>query len=134
MDENNSPSSLNNIEQIRQLIFGDQIQDYDKRFQEVEQKIENLNKQFQSYKSEMDDRLKTLNQSISDDQTQMQKDIEAHHQTLVQEISVLKNHLSNLTDDKVSRSQLADQMINLAMQLKGESILDQIDSGPASDE
>ena len=39
----------------------------------------------------------------------------------------LEEQISQMSEDKLDKTQLADQLINLAMQLKGESILNQID-------
>ena len=46
-----------------------------------------------------------------------------------QELVQVKQSLSDLNADKVDRNLLADQLIDLAMRLKGSSILDQIDKG-----
>jgi vacuolar-type H+-ATPase subunit I/STV1 len=119
-------ASPNNIDQIRQLIFGEQIQDYDRRFQELQKKLDQLNKSLQAGKEETDEKLKEIQKTF-------QKDLASKIDAVKQEILEVKKSLSNLNDDKVDRNQLADQLIDLAMRLKGSSILDQIDKGITAD-
>jgi hypothetical protein len=47
-------TSPNNIDQIRHLIFGEQIQDYERRFKEVIKNLETLKKTLQTYKNTTD--------------------------------------------------------------------------------
>ncbi|MBN2105199.1 hypothetical protein JW835_14265 [bacterium] len=124
-------SSPNNIDQIRNLIFGEQIQDYERRFQELIKKFENLKKSLQIQKNELDEQLNKMEfnfkQSLSDQHNDLQKELKKQTQFIKQEILTVEEHLSKLTEDKLDKNQMADLLINLAMQLKGESILDQID-------
>lgn len=131
--DGNKQTSPDNIDQIRNLIFGEQIQDYDRRFQELVKKLDGLKKMVQTYKDEADNQFsaleKRLNQSIADLQAILQKDLKNQIQSVRQDLHSLEEKQDLLSSDKLDRNQLADQLINLAMQLKGESILDQIKSG-----
>ncbi|MFC1569864.1 hypothetical protein ACFL4L_06480 [bacterium] len=136
--DGNKKTSPNNIDQIRNLIFGEQIQDYERRFQELLKKFELLKKSLQTHKNDLDEQLKEFeqkfNQLLIDHQNTFQKDLKKQAQTMKQEIQLIEERQSQLTEDKLDRNQLADLLINLAMQLKGESILEQIDKDIASHE
>jgi DNA repair exonuclease SbcCD ATPase subunit len=111
-------ASPNNIDQIRQLIFGEQLQDYDRRFQEFQKKLDQLNKELQDSREETDKKLSDLQKSIK-------KDMDTH-------IKTIEKQLSDLSEDKLDRAKLADQLVDLAMRLKGTSILDNLDTGISS--
>lgn len=119
-------ASPNNIDQIRQLIFGEQIQDYDRRFQELQKKLDQLNKSIQTEKEETEEKLKEIQKTF-------QKDLASKIDAVKQELIQIQQSLSDLNEDKVDRNLLADQLIDLAMRLKGSSILDQIDKGITAD-
>ncbi|MBN1781931.1 hypothetical protein JW948_12440 [bacterium] len=128
MDEK-MKSSPNNIDQIRHLIFGDQIQDYERRFQEVIKKTDQLKKLVQEQKTDIDAQIKALEQTImktlSDSQEAIHKEIKNQMQSLKKDLASLEAHQSEIAEDKLDRSLLADRLIDLAMALKGESLLDQ---------
>jgi len=137
MDENQK-TSPNNIDQIRNLIFGEQIQHYDRQFQDLKKAFKNLEKtvhdQQREYVEELKEQEKKFNQLLSDQQNVFQKELKKQEQSIKQELLSIREYQSQLSEDKLDRNQLADLLINLAMQLKGESILDQIDKGMSSNE
>ncbi|ACB54053.1 unknown [Crocosphaera subtropica ATCC 51142] len=56
---------LGNIEQIRDLLFGNTIREYDKRFQQCEQNIDKLTREFSLFETETRDRLDQLQDSLT---------------------------------------------------------------------
>jgi len=134
----NKKSSPNNIDQIRNLIFGEQIQDYERRFLELVKKFENLKKSLQTQKNEWDEQLKEIEhnfkQLLSDQQNTFQKELRKQAQSIKQEFLTTEERLSQLSEDKIDKNEMADMLINLAMQFKGESILDQLDRDISSHE
>ena len=79
-----------NIDQIRQLIFGEQQRDYDRKIAEIQKQIKDLRKQ------------------MTDSFAETQKMID------------------RLAEDKTDRLKLANYLIEVAMRLKGEDIMDQL--------
>ena len=120
-------TSPNNIDQIRRLIFGEQIQDYERRFKELIKNLETLKKTLQTYKNTTDDQVKATKQQLNQSITTIQKELNSQIQELNQRIQSLEDQIAQIAEDKLDKGQLADQLINLAMHLKGESILNQID-------
>jgi len=103
-----------NIDQIRDLIFGEQIQKYDKQFSEIAKDNKKLNELIE----EVSQQLKIeLEQKIS----AVKKDVQKIQSTLQKEIDELQS-------DKVDRLQMANLLIELGMRLKGENVLDSITS------
>jgi hypothetical protein len=111
-------TSPNNIDQVRQLIFGEQIQDYDRRFQEFQKKLDGLDKALQDNREETDQKLTDLQKTIK-------KEMDAG-------FKAIEKKLSELGEDKLDKAMLADQLIDLAMRLKGTSIMDSISTGISS--
>jgi len=112
------PTSPNNIDQVRQLIFGEQIQDYDRRFQELQKQLDQLNRALQDSREETDQKLEDLRKTLK-------KELDAA-------VKAIEKKLSELGEDKLDKAMLADQLIDLAMRLKGTSILDSIHTGISS--
>ena len=122
-------SSGQNIDQIRDLIFGEQIQKYDRRFKELAQEGKKLNglidEMLQKLVAESDKQKADLEQKINEVKKDFQK-IQANLQQAVKEIGNLKSSIDGLQSDKVDRIQIANLLIDLGMRLKGENILDSI--------
>ncbi len=56
---------LGNIEQIRDLLFGNTIREYEKRFQQCEQNIDKLTRDFSLFETETRDHLDQLQDSLT---------------------------------------------------------------------
>ncbi|EAZ90000.1 hypothetical protein [Crocosphaera chwakensis] len=56
---------LGNIEQIRDLLFGNTIREYEKRFQQCEQNIGKLTRDFSLFETETRDRLDQIQDSLT---------------------------------------------------------------------
>ena len=187
---------LSNITQIRELIFGEQAAEYEQKFAQFQQKnrqiessIENLNLNLERFKSDIEEHLLQLKNSLSADintavdglekklkylsintsneigkinqeiesKTQgnlqiiqsatdkinsqikyLKEEANQNHEAVEKDLSNLKNQLSevieknfsDLTEAKVSRSDLAEVLFELCLKVKGQNAnLDEIEYG-----
>jgi len=115
-------SSGQNIDQIRDLIFGEQIQKYERRFKEFAQDSKKLNELIEEVRQQLaaDSEMQKaeLEQKINAVKKDLQK-IQSNLQQAVKEVEGLQS-------DKVDRLQMANLLIDLGMRLKGENVLDSI--------
>jgi len=106
-----------NIDQIRELIFGEQIRDYDRRFKDISHQFSKLEQAFHDDLEKKEaDLVKKLDELKKSMQT-LEKD--------------MKKHLATIETDKADRLQLANLLIDMGMRLKGENILNSIDTDQA---
>ncbi len=128
---NTAKDSPNNIDQIRQLIFGDQIQDYERRFQELLKKVDRIDQKVDGNKEAADEKVKTLEEvlgkKLAENHKSIQQELDTKTRSIQQEIQEILQKVIDLTEDKIDRGQLADQLIDLAMRLKGSTILDHME-------
>jgi ABC-type transporter Mla subunit MlaD len=122
--------SENNIDQIRKLIFGEQMSEYDRKYIELQKQVEKL-------EAKVDESLNEIRDLISASNSTQQASIEKLDQSINQTSKKLKSYIGEteknlqekidrLNDEKTNRSQLANHLIELAMSLKGENILEQL--------
>jgi DNA-binding ferritin-like protein len=123
-------SSPNNIDQIRQLIFGEQIQDYDRRFNNLVKRMEQLFEALEQKSQETNEKLEQLDKAterkLSELEQSLTKDLENRANKIQQHIKEIQQTISELDNDKTDKNLLADQLIDLAMKLKGQTLLDQL--------
>ena len=120
-------SNINNLDQIRNIIFGDESQKIDKQFAHVEKEINALKSTMQASIVELESKL----QKQADRSNELEKNLlEEIKQTksvlekLVQsESAKLDERIQELGRDKVDRQALANLLIELALNLKGESLM-----------
>jgi hypothetical protein len=65
VDRDEMRERLGNIDQIRDLLFGHKIREYEQRFQECEQSLENITRELSLFETETRDRLDQLQESLT---------------------------------------------------------------------
>jgi uncharacterized protein involved in exopolysaccharide biosynthesis len=115
-----------NIDQIRDLIFGEQIRDYDRKFKDSAQQLKKLNDTLEVFRQQIQDDLKTQKENIDQQLKKISQSIKTIEKELNQEIQTLRN-------DKTDRLQLANLFIDLGMRLKGEDVLQAFESNKNKD-
>ncbi len=126
---NKIPDSKSNIEQIRDLIVGEHIQDYNRQINRLpkdlidlqktvadvsrtsEEHIEDLSKQVQL-------KLDKLERSLSSLKTELQQ-LQAQHKSL-------SAAFDEARAEQVNRMQLANLFAELALSLRGEDLLEKL--------
>ncbi len=118
--------SANDISQIRELIFGDKIREYDRRFTKIDETLnkiqENLiekEKQLAALQQDLQGTANNLAEQVQNDLEKMQKDWEETRQEIMRKIEELIN-------DKADRLQMGNYLIEMGMRLKGENVMEQI--------
>ena len=123
-------SSPNNIDQIRQLIFGEQIHDYDRRFKSLLGKMDQLSHTLDEKTSEIYEKMNQFEQDVD-------RKIGEARESMARELETCKKEIQRTMDeldqDKPDKNLLADRLIDLAMKLKGETLLDQINTDTPDD-
>lgn len=137
---------LGNIDQIRDLIFGEQIIEYQEKFTEYEERLSNLESDFSSFKSEIIERMDRTQISFNKDLTNLadslekkikylslvtheeaskiQEDIESNYNKNFDEIENLKNTINTqnnyLTELLQGKTQLEEDLQSLKKQVFAE--------------
>ena len=111
-----------NIEQIRQLIFGEQMRDYQHRYEILTEEIQNLKKQMENSLDTLNkhlDRFNSDNKKSNDQIRELmdRKFDEVNNAVKNSEIR-LEEKISRLKTDKTNRLQLAKYFEELAKNLK----------------
>ena len=132
MNDNKS-QPLNNIEQIRDIIFGDNIKTFEKKFKEFENTISDLENycksrmdKIDSTIADLDSRMLSLDKTQTENLKQLKADMEKNLHTSVQK---LEKYLQELKEDKVDKTLIANKLIELGLAIKGEDILNHIPGG-----
>jgi len=135
-----------NIDQLRDIIFGGQMREYEKRFARVE---ERLAKEIADLREEVRQRLGALeryardelqsateritatNELASKQQRELRAQLLDQTQTLTDDAqrratelrSVIDREVTQLRDEKADRTALSDLLLELALRLRGESVV-----------
>jgi hypothetical protein len=127
-------AKVGNIDQVRDLLFGGQIRDYDKRFKRLEDRFSHENL---SFKEEMSERIKALEERLNTeidgltDKAKLERqEYDSALHNLELELKIIKNDLNKrLTqlDDKFSyefktiRQQTHNQLQELSLQIRQQN-------------
>ncbi|WP_036477383.1 hypothetical protein [Myxosarcina sp. GI1] len=93
---------LGNIDRIRDLLFGYEIQEYQKRFENCERRLEKIESEFTQFQTEMNARLEHLQSDLSTEihsaVDSLEKKLRYLTLTTQNETSNFKQELKSLTD------------------------------------
>ena len=121
-EANPQANATENVERIRDIIFGPQIRDYEQRFYNVQRDLERLQQELDS-----------LAESLTDQDSDHSKKLHALRRDMRQSDDDIRNELrqtsKKLTFDKVDRVTLGELFIQLGNNLKsGDSLIDLLKS------
>ena len=104
----NSPQE---VDRIRDIIFGPQLRDYEQRFQIIQRDLERLQQE-----------LDQLTEKLIDQDSSQLKRLQASHREMRQSDDDLRSELrqtaNKLTNDKVDRLALGELFVQVGTQLK----------------
>jgi Skp family chaperone for outer membrane proteins len=133
MVDKNNP---NDLDQIRELIFGQQIRENKKNFDFLNGRIDELKGHLANTKDETSQRFKNFEKEVH----KMQKDLEAHIEKVKKEQirslesanTQIKKLLDQLDQEKTDRIQLGNLLIDAGMKIKGENLMETLKKGAES--
>jgi exonuclease VII large subunit len=107
---------LGNIDQVRNLLFGHKIKEYEQQFANSDRRLEKLEAELSSFQSEMRDRLSALQESLASEirsgLDSLEKKLKYLSLTTHEEISKLQQ-ANDLTNQKLSQGvEALDKKIN----------------------
>ena len=118
-EENQGGSSfgaMQDVERIREIIFGSQMRDYEQRFRLLQRDLEGLQGELEALREQVSAQGKEQDkklQALRDDTRQSDDDLRAE----------MREAVDRLTMAKVDRSMLGDLLIELGDRLKQDSAL-----------
>lgn len=139
-------ASGSNIDQLRDIIFGGQMREYEKRFarmeerlakeiadlrEEVRQRSATLERYARDELQSVTERITATNELLSKQQRELRAQLLEQTQTLTDETqrrsaelrSVIDRETARLRDEKADRTALSDLLLELALRLRGESVV-----------
>lgn len=120
----------NDITQIRDLIFGEQIRVYDRKFEQMAKELDALRKQLDEQKRDHSGQFGQLSAKLSELDKSSGRQLEQTAQDIRNELTRLRDELNRsielLQNDKTDRLVLGNSLVELGLKLKGEDILQQI--------
>ncbi|MGH1364528.1 MAG: hypothetical protein ACRBF0_13290 [Calditrichia bacterium] len=112
-----------NIDQIRSLIFGDQMQNYESRFNELQEEVGTLRKEFKQSVTELKNIIEGLRSDNNKSLDTLQSHLEKSENTMQDMLNATQNKLDNsirqLSDDAVKREDLMRIFGEAATRLEG---------------
>ena len=125
-----------NMDQIRELIFGEQSRQNQRKFSSIEGMINEINERISST---IDDYNKKFN-TVEKDTKKMKDELESHIENLKNDLkkliqtteSLLSKKIDQLAQDKTDRLELGNLLIELGMRIKGEDILEALEKEASS--
>lgn len=131
-----------NIDQLRDIIFGGQMREYDKRFARMEERLakeitdmrEEVRQRCAALERYARDELESVNGQIRSEQQQhrelraqlleqtqmLNDDMQRRHADL---LTAIDRESQRLRDEKADRTALSDLLVEVALRLRGESIV-----------
>jgi septal ring factor EnvC (AmiA/AmiB activator) len=98
--DNAEDTDTRHIEQIRDIIFGRQMSDYEKRFKKLENKINSQIKELRTY---TDASLKAIKKDLQDHHAKFSERLESEKNERGQDNSALSKALDTLSDSQKAR-------------------------------
>ncbi len=123
-------NSENNIDQIRELIFGPTMRDYERRFEAIQKQIQDLKADLEKKFSELKESLRADGAGNRESFKKMEARLEQFGKESDTALQSLKSELIEkidlLQNDKTDRLQLANFLTEVALRLKGNDVMQQL--------
>ena len=112
-------TSPQDLERVREILFGGVIRDHDARFATLQRDLERLQKALDRANEEMASRESAQSKKLQE----TRQDFQAATDELRTEVRLSVERLSN---EKVDKEQLGDLLIEMGNQIKGSSMLSSV--------
>lgn len=118
MSDVENPTKSQDVERIRDIIFGNQMRDYQQRFDVLQRDLERLQQSINNLSEQLADQDSSQGKKIQS----LRKELQQTDENLLNE---LRETTQNLTQTKVERQQLGQMFIELGNRLtQGGSVSD----------
>lgn len=125
----------NNIEQIRDLIFGPQMADYNHKFETLQEEVAEIKKQFQQSFKELNQSLQALKQENEKERQELAAQMNRGEDSLQRALEATEKHLVEMIREletaSANRERLASYLIEMGNRLMGR---EHLDSHPQNDQ
>jgi len=118
--------SANDISQIRELIFGDKIREYDRHFAQIDETLNKINDALKKHDEQLATVQKDLQQTSNSLTAKMESDISRMQKEWEETKKQILRKLEELANDKADRLKMGNYLIELGMRLKDENMMEQI--------
>ena len=118
--------SANDISQIRELIFGDKIREYDRHFAQIDETLNKINDALRKHDEQLATVQKDLQQASNSLTAKMESDISRMQKEWEEAKKQILRKLEELANDKADRLKMGNYLIELGMRLKDENMMEQI--------
>ncbi len=118
--------SANDISQIRELIFGDKIREYDRHFAQIDETLNKINDALRKHDEQLATVQKDLQQASNSLTAKMESDISRMQKEWEETKKQILRKLEELANDKADRLKMGNYLIELGMRLKDENMMEQI--------
>jgi uncharacterized protein YukE len=113
----------NNIDQIRSLIFGQQMDEYQRRFDEISQSLDSFKAEFHNTIAKLEEKIAALNGEQQQSQQALHQELlttqEQFKNALAATEQRLKEMIQELDGSSTKRFQLAALLESMGQQLRG---------------
>ena len=114
-----------NVDQIRELIFGDQMADYDANMEKLQSQIDNLRNDIQDFfnglKTSLDEMKAERVSSVSALKNDLKETEQQFNSRLQQTESNLKEMIDQIRESGTDRLSLAEALVTLGNRLKDDA-------------
>ena len=116
---------MDNVDQIRQLILGEQLQNYDQELKKLQQDLQTIRADLEQFLSAFTKELEGMRQQRSGSVASIEKMLDQNRDSLRKQLSEAEKELRKMAhqieDSGTNRHDLADLLIELGKQLGTDS-------------
>ncbi len=116
----------NDVVQIRELIFGDKIREYDRKFTELEEAIKIMKDTLTAHENRLIDQQQELQNTAQNLTEQIDKKFSALGKRVQELQTEIAKKLEQLGNDKADRLEVGNYLIEMGLRLKGENVMDKL--------
>ncbi|NES25494.1 MAG: hypothetical protein F6K41_43020 [Symploca sp. SIO3E6] len=136
--QNQNRERIENIDKIRDIIFGSHQREYEGRFEQLEASLSTFEAEVRSRLDQLErsdknfsKTIEALDEIVYKQTTSLKQEISVSRDKLEQDILALKNQVlqelerrfSLLKEDKTSKSEMADILMEMGLRLQGTALV-----------
>jgi len=118
----NENMQTDRIKQIQEIIFGEHIEQWEKRISSLEKELKNLGTQASENLESVNQRIDQINQNLEKNVSKLQRGQEqgkSHFESQLADFrKEIETKIKRLQDDKADSTALGDVLISLGQQIK----------------